>query len=322
MGLFKKIKEKISVKKNKYEKGLNKSSLTFAKEIKKLNKKYQSINSEYIEDLQSVLISSDLSMDLVLSITKKISDKEFKEWDFDKLRDYLFQIMRDIYKNDDKKNSLNVKEGRTNVILVVGVNGSGKTTSIAKLANLVLEDNKKVLLVAADTFRAGAIEQLDNWAKKLNVDIVKPSKPNQDPASVVFDGLAKAKQDNYDLVIIDTAGRLQNKINLMKELEKINKIIQRAIPKAPHETLLVLDAITGQNGISQADNFLDSTKVTGVILTKMDGTARGGIALAIKHKLNIPIKFIGLGEKLEDLQEFDIDLYLEGLIQGFNNDEE
>ena len=198
------------------------------------------------------------------------------------------------------------KEGLT-VILMVGVNGAGKTTTIAKLAYRMLQEGKKVVLAAGDTFRAGAVDQLAVWADRLEVPVVK-GKEGGDPSAVVFDAIKKAKEMNAD-----TAGRLQNKVNLMHELEKTNRIIQREIPDGPHETLLVIDATTGQNGVSQASEFSKITNVTGIVLTKMDGTAKGGIVLSIKDQLNIPVKFIGLGEKLDDLQEFDLEQYIYGL---------
>ena len=198
--------------------------------------------------------------------------------------------------------------------MFVGVNGVGKTTTIAKLAWKMKEEGKKVLLVAADTFRAGAVEQLRFWSEKVGVDFYGKEE-GSDPASVVYDGCMKAKSEAYDVVLIDTAGRLQNKVNLMKELEKINKVIQGIIEGGPHETLLVIDATTGQNGISQAKAFQEITNITGIVLTKLDGTAKGGIVLAIKEQLGLPVKFIGLGERKEDLQVFDIEKYIYGLFK-------
>ena len=211
------------------------------------------------------------------------------------------------------------KEGPT-VLLFVGVNGVGKTTSIGKIAYKLKQEGKKVLLIAGDTFRAGAIEQLEEWSKITGADIVK--KEGADPASVVYDGLEKAKNENYDVVLIDTAGRLQNKVNLMNELSKINKVIENNVGGAPHETLLVIDATTGQNGISQAKSFKEITNITGIILTKLNGTARGGIVLAIKEMVGIPVKYIGLGEKKEDLKIFDIEKYIYGLFKGLGDKDE
>ena len=201
-------------------------------------------------------------------------------------------------------------EGPT-AILFVGVNGVGKTTTIGKMAYKLKNEGKKVMLVAGDTFRAGAVEQLIEWGERVGVDVV--SSTSKDPSSVMYDGLEKAKTDNYDVVLIDTAGRLQNKENLMRELEKVNRVIQNLIPDAPHETLLVIDATTGQNGISQAKSFKEITNITGVVLTKLDGTAKGGIVLAIKETVGLPVKYVGLGEGMDDLEKFDIEKYIYGL---------
>ena len=214
-------------------------------------------------------------------------------------------------------NKINYASDGPTIILFVGVNGAGKTTTIGKIAYKLKEEGKKVLIVAGDTFRAGATEQLVEWANKIKVDIV--AKEAKDPVSVMYDGVNKAKEENYDVVLIDTAGRLQNKINLMKELEKVNKVIGKLIPNAPHETLLVIDATTGQNGISQAKSFKEITDITGIVLTKLDGTAKGGIVLAIKDSTGIPVKFVGLGEKKEDLRTFDIEKYIYGLFKGMEN---
>ena len=203
---------------------------------------------------------------------------------------------------------------------VVGVNGAGKTTTIGKIAYKLKNEGKKVLMVAGDTFRAGAVDQLAEWAHNIDVDIVY--RENADPVSVMYDGVSKAKNENYDVVLIDTAGRLQNKVNLMKELEKVNKVIGKLIEGAPHETLLVVDATTGQNGISQAKSFKEITNITGVVLTKLDGTAKGGIVLAIKESTGIPVKFVGLGERKEDLRVFDIEKYIYGLFKGMEDDDE
>ena len=202
---------------------------------------------------------------------------------------------------------INFSNNGPTVILMVGVNGVGKTTTIAKLAYNLKNDGKKVLLVAADTFRAGAIEQIKSWADNIDVDILTTN--SKDPSSVVFDGVKKAKDEAYDVVLIDTAGRLQNKVNLMQELAKINKVIKMHIPDAPHETLLVIDATTGQNGISQAKSFMEITDISGIVLTKLDETAKGGIVLAIKEEIGIPVKFVGLGEKIDDLEKFDIEKF-------------
>lgn len=229
--------------------------------------------------------------------------------------DIIIDEMFIIYVNNDIiVNKINYADTNPTVILFVGVNGVGKTTSIGKIAYRLKNQGKKVLLVAGDTFRAGAVEQINEWGSRVGCDVV--SKETQDASSVIYDGLTKAKEENYDVVLIDTAGRLQNKVNLMNELDKINKVIGKLVPNAPHETLLVIDATTGQNGISQAKSFKEITNITGIVLTKLDGTAKGGIVLAIKEKVGIPVKFIGLGEKEEDLRVFDIEKYIYGLFGG------
>ncbi|RUO86798.1 signal recognition particle-docking protein FtsY [Spiroplasma endosymbiont of Megaselia nigra] len=324
MGFFQKLKAKREEKKQiKLEKALLKTRLTFSNDIKKLAHKYKEYDDQYLEELEEILIASDMGMNMVLQITNQIRKKVRKGWSIDDTNDYLVEVIMDLYNDPkSKQNKLNIKDQRLNVILMVGVNGAGKTTTIAKLTKQFLDQKKKVLLVAGDTFRAGAVEQLNQWAERLNVNIVKPLKEGQDPASVIYDGLVKGKKEQVDIIIIDTAGRLQNKVNLMNELNKINRIIQREIPDAPHETLLVIDGVTGQNGISQAKNFSEVTDVSGIVLTKMDGTAKGGVVLAIKGQLNIPVKLIGLGEQPTDLQEFDIEQYIYNLTKDlFNKDE-
>lgn len=324
MGFFQRLKAKREEKKQvKLEKALRKTRLTFSNDIKKLANKYKEYDDEYLEDLEAILIASDMGMNMVLQITDQIRKKVQKGWSIDDTNDYLVEVIMDLYNDPkSKQNQLNLKDNRLNVILMVGVNGAGKTTTIAKLAKQFLDQGKTVLLVAGDTFRAGAVEQLNQWAMRLKVNIVKPVKEGQDPASVIYDGLIKAKNEQVDVVIIDTAGRLQNKVNLMNELDKIKRIIKREISDAPHETLLVIDGVIGQNGISQAKNFSEVTNVTGIVLTKMDGTAKGGVVLAIKDQLNIPVKLIGLGEQPEDLQEFDIEQYIYNLTKDlFNHDE-
>ena len=262
---------------------------------------------------------ADIGVNTVMKIIERLKKRVKKEniQSPEDLKDIIVDEMFIIYVNNDIiVNKINyAKEGPT-VILFVGVNGAGKTTTIGKLACKLKEEGKKVLMVAGDTFRAGATEQLIEWSKKTNCDIVY--KDGADPVSVMYDGTSKAKEENYDVVLIDTAGRLQNKINLMKELEKINKVIGKQVPGAPHETLLVLDATTGQNGISQAKNFKEITDITGIVLTKLDGTAKGGIVLGVKDETGIPVKYIGLGETKEDLKVFDIEKYIYGLFKGID----
>lgn len=323
MGFFKQIKEKLvgqSAKQNeKYIAGLDKSSTTFSDRINELAARFREINDDYFEELENILIMADVGVTMVMKIVDEIKTEVRLQniTDPKEINEIIIDKMFVIYANESiistKMNY--AKEGLT-VILMVGVNGAGKTTTIAKLANrIVKEEGKKVIVAAGDTFRAGAIDQLDVWAKRVGVDIVKGVEGG-DPASVVFDALKVAKEKQMDVLICDTAGRLQNKVNLMKELEKMNRIIQREVPAGPHETLLVIDATTGQNGVSQAKEFSKITDITGLVLTKMDGTAKGGIVLSIKDTLNLPVKFIGLGEKVEDLQEFDLEQYIYGLCKN------
>ncbi len=323
MGLFKFLKEKFSKKPkddtNKYVKGMEKSRANFASKLDSLSKKYKSVNQEYFENLEEILIEADVGVNLSIRIIEEVVEesKEQNITDPKSINELVVDKMFLGYatKGGNIHNEIQfIKDGPT-VLLVAGVNGVGKTTTIAKLAYRYIKQGKKVMLCAADTFRAGAVEQLTVWANRLNCPIVF-GKPNSDPASVAFDGARKAKEQNIDLLIVDTAGRLQNKQNLMLELSKISRVLSKEIPNAPHEAFLVIDATTGQNGLSQAKEFLDCIKLTGIVITKMDGTSKGGIILAIRDTLGISVRFIGLGEKMEDLEEFDLDKYLYGLCLG------
>ncbi|MBR1718061.1 MAG: signal recognition particle-docking protein FtsY [Bacilli bacterium] len=318
MGLFDKFKnafKKEEVKETKeYEVGLEKTRREFTSKLNLLNMKHTIIDEEYYEELESILISADIGVNTVISFIDKLKHRVKKEniTSVNDLKEVIVDEMFIIYvQNEIIVNKINFNDKGPTVILFVGVNGVGKTTSIGKMASKLKNDGKKVLLVAADTFRAGAIEQLHEWGNRIGVDVV--SGESADPSSVVFDGVTKAKNEGYDVVLIDTAGRLQNKVNLMNELDKMNKVIGKIIDGAPHETLLVIDATTGQNGISQAKSFKEITNITGIILTKLDGTAKGGIVLAIKESVGIPVKYIGLGEGVEDLKVFDIEKYIYGL---------
>ena len=309
-------------KKNKlgtYISGLSKSNDSFIAAIKQLQNKHNKIDEEFFEGLEEILIMSDISIKLVNIIineckkevrTENISDPKLIT---EIIADKLFTIYT---ANSIVDTSLNIESNRLNIILLVGVNGCGKTTSISKIANKLILQGKKVLIAAADTFRAAAVEQLEIWSSKIGADIIKPNLNETDPAAVVYKALEKGINENYDVLIIDTAGRLQNKVNLMSELAKINKIITNKIPDGPHESLLVLDATTGQNGIMQAKIFKESTPLTGIILTKMDGTSKGGIVLTIKDEIGLAVKYIGMGEKLSDLVEFDLETYIYGLMKG------
>ena len=304
---------------NKYVAGLDKVGSSFSQRIKEMQSKYNKIDEDFFDELEEVLIMSDISIELVMDIIDEIK-KEVKIENVQNpelISEIIADKMFSIYANKSIiDTTLNVQDDRLNIFIMVGVNGAGKTTSIAKLAHKYKQEGKKIIIAAGDTFRAGAVEQLNVWAKRIGVDIVKPVKNGADPASVVYDAVNKAKQGKYDLLIIDTAGRLQNKVNLMNELGKISNIIKKEVPNGPHESLLVLDATTGQNGVSQAKSFKNVTPLTGIILTKMDGTSKGGIILTIKDKLDLAVKMIGLGEGLEDLQEFDLDLFIYGMMKG------
>ena len=318
MGLFnfKNIFKKDKKEVESYEKGLEKTRKEFTSKLNLLTLKHNKINEEYFEELEEILIGADIGVNTVMDFIDKLKKRVKHEniMNANELKEIIVDEMFIIYVgNEIIVNKINYAEEGPTVLLFVGVNGVGKTTTIGKIAYKLKNEGKKVLLVAGDTFRAGAVEQLNEWGERLNCDTVY--KENADPASVIFDGLTKAKNENYDVVLIDTAGRLQNKDNLMKELEKINKVIGNIIPNAPHETLLVIDATTGQNGISQAKSFKEITNITGIVLTKLDGTAKGGIVLAIKESVGIPVKYIGLGEAKEDLKVFDIENYIYGLFK-------
>ncbi len=342
MGLFKKVKAKFSKnttsdkskavlkaekkslkatrkvhKTNKYVAGMTKSSSNFSRALKLLYKKSE-INEEFFENLEEMLIMNDISMNIVM----EISDAVRQEITLNKISDpsAINEIIVDKmflnYANQKhSQTTLNINPNGLSIILMVGINGVGKTTTIAKLTHKFNQENKKVTLVAGDTFRAGAVKQLNVWAERLNVECINPQKAHQDPPSVIFDGIIAAQNNNSDILICDTAGRLQNKVNLMNELSKIRRVIAKKAPHATVETLLVLDATTGQNGINQARVFQESAKVDGIVLTKMDGSSKGGIILTIKDLLNIDVKFIGLGERVEDLAEFDLFEFINGLTQ-------
>ena len=327
MGLISFLKDKFSKKKTEenkdveaYSEGMSKSRQNFSNKLNSLSKKYKKVNQEYFDSLEEILIESDVGVNLSLRVIEEVLEKSKaqKIYDSEEINELLIETLFEGYQNKGEyQNDLSFKDGPT-VLLVAGVNGVGKTTTIAKLAYRYINQGKKILLVAADTFRAGATEQLQIWADRLGISLVKGA-PNADPASVTYDGVKKAKNDGVDLVIIDTAGRLQNKQNLMNELAKIKRVCGKEIEGAPQETFLIIDATTGQNGVVQAKAFKEVTDVTGVVITKMDGTSKGGIILAIRDELGIPVRFIGLGEKMEDLKEFDLDSYLYGLCVGNEN---
>ena len=318
MGLFDKIK-KVFVTKEKedkvYDEGLKKSRNEFVSQLSNLSKKYKNISEDYFEELENILIMADIGVNTVMNFVDKLRDRVKKEHitDSEILKEIIVDELLIMYvDNGVVSTKINI-DSNPSVILFVGVNGVGKTTTIGKMASKYRKEGKKVMLIAGDTFRAGAVEQIVEWGKRT--DCYVEYSTNKDPSSVIYDGLVKATNENYDIVLVDTAGRLQNKVNLMNELEKINKVIKKVITDAPHETLLVIDATTGQNGISQAKSFKEITDITGIVLTKLDGTAKGGIVIAIKEEVGIPVKLIGLGEREEDLKVFDIEKYIYGLFK-------
>ena len=334
MSFFSKLKDKFIKKEEKevkeekeslevYDKGLTKSRNTFSSRLLDLTNRYSKVNEEYFEELEEILIMADIGVNTVMNfmekLRKRVKDEKITDPEF--LKEVIVDELFIIYVSGEVL-STNLKRNETNptVYLFVGVNGVGKTTTIAKLASKEKEKNRKVLLIAGDTFRAGATKQLKEWSERIGVDFYGKSE-GVDPASVIYEGLEYAINNNIDTVLIDTAGRLQNKTNLMMELEKINRVIKKLIDRAPDETLLVIDATTGQNGISQAKAFKEITDLTGIILTKLDGTAKGGIVLAIKEEVNLPVKYIGLGETAKDLQEFDIEKYIYSLFKDFMEEE-
>lgn len=303
----------------RYDKGLAKSRKGFGAKINALLANFRHVDEDFFDDLEETLIEADVGYETAMNISDELRD-EVKLRNAKKksdVSDAIIERLVNLYEESGKgeDNALHFAKQGSTVFLFVGVNGVGKTTTIGKLAHRYKEEGKKVLLAAGDTFRAGAIEQLAEWGRRVGVDVVK--KPEQsDPAAVVYDAVVKAKQENYDILLVDTAGRLQNKVNLMKELDKIKRVITREIPDAPHEVLLALDATTGQNALTQAKQFKEVTDVTGIVLTKLDGTARGGIVLAIRNELKLPVKLVGLGEQMDDLRDFDPQEFVIGLFKG------
>ncbi|MGX8851785.1 signal recognition particle-docking protein FtsY [Amedibacillus sp. YH-ame10] len=318
MGIFSKLKKSFQSKSDgdRYLSGLDKSKKSFSERIRKLALGFTGVDEEFLEDLMIALLEADIGIKTAQKIVDEVENRAMdqKLKSFDEISECLVEVMRDMYVSHEDKEFQKNEDGPT-VILMVGVNGSGKTTTTAKLTKLFQEEGGKVVLAAADTFRAGAIDQLATWAQRLDVPCIK-GKEGGDPSATLVDACRYANEQHMDYLIGDTAGRLQNKANLMNELGKMKRVIEREIPGAPHEVWLVLDATTGQNGISQAQIFLETTNVTGIILTKLDGTAKGGIVIAIRDLLGLPVKYIGLGEKVDDLRPFDIDSYLYGMCEG------
>ena len=326
MGIFSifKIKKK-KEEASKYRIGMEKTRKSSAfSRLANLFKSHSQIDDDLFDELEEIFVMADIGVDTVVKFIDELkNDERVKGLSSAKdLQPIIIDKMFDIYlKGEVVNTNLNFNKSGLSVFLFVGVNGTGKTTTIAKIASKLKSEGKKVLVAAGDTFRAGASEQLEVWGKRIGFEVVTKDY-GSDPSSVIYDAISKAKKENYDVLLCDTAGRLQTKVNLMKELEKIKKVISREVEGAPQDTLLVIDATTGQNGLSQAKAFIEATEVTGVVLTKLDGTAKGGIVLAIRDMYNIPIKFVGLGEKVEDLEYFDIEKYVYGLFAEMIDDEE
>jgi fused signal recognition particle receptor len=329
MSFFKKLKDKITKQTDsvteKFKDGLTKTRDSFAGKMNDLVARYRKVDEDFFEELEELLISADVGVTTVMDLIDelKLEVKRRNIQDTKEVQSVISEKLVEIYQGDNESynNELNIQKDRLNVVLFVGVNGVGKTTTIGKLAHKLKSEGNKVLLAAGDTFRAGAIEQLEVWGERVGVDVIKQSE-GSDPAAVMYDAVQAAKARKVDVLLCDTAGRLQNKVNLMKELEKVKRVIEKEIPGAPHEVLLVLDATTGQNAMTQAKQFSQATDVSGIVLTKLDGTAKGGIVLAIKGELDIPVKLVGLGEKMDDLQEFNTEQYVYGLFSGIIEEQE
>ena len=315
--------ESVSVS-EKFKDGLSKTRNQFTSKVNDLVAKYRKVDEDFFEELEDLLLQADVGVDTVMELMDalrfEVKRKNIK--DTAGIQSVISEKLVEIYESGEQEfNGLSIQESGLTVILFVGVNGVGKTTTIGKLAHRLKQQGKTVMLAAGDTFRAGAIEQLQVWGDRVGVDVIKQSE-GSDPAAVMYDAVRAAKSRGVDVLICDTAGRLQNKVNLMNELQKVHRVIEREVPGAPHEVLLALDATTGQNALIQAQAFKEATNVTGIVLTKLDGTAKGGIVLAIRNKLHIPVKFVGLGEKIDDLQPFDTEKYVYGLFaEGLEQEE-
>ncbi|ASV65981.1 signal recognition particle-docking protein FtsY [Cytobacillus sp. FSL W7-1323] len=319
MSFFKRLKEKITSQTDtvteKFKDGLSKTRDNFSGKVNDLVARYRKVDEDFFEELEEILIQADVGFDTVMTLVEelKMEVKRKNIQDPKEVHAVISEKLIDIYERAGESSAdLNIQDDGLTVMLFVGVNGVGKTTTIGKLAHKLKGEGKKVMLAAGDTFRAGAIEQLEVWGERVGVEVIKQG-AGSDPAAVMFDAVQAAKSRKADVLICDTAGRLQNKVNLMKELEKVKRVIEREVPGAPHEVLLALDATTGQNAMVQAKTFKEATNVTGIVLTKLDGTAKGGIVLAIRNELEIPVKLVGLGEKMDDLQTFNAEQYVYGL---------
>lgn len=320
MSFFKKLKESIASKTEsvttKFKEGLEKTRKGLVEKVSDLITRRKKIDEAFYEELEEILIGADVGVATVMNLIDdlRVEVRQRKIEDAAELQPVLSEKLIELLRGD-ASNKLTMNPNGMTVILFVGVNGVGKTTTIGKLAYRFKQEGKSVLLAAGDTFRAGAIEQLEVWGQRVGVDVIK-QQAGSDPAAVMYDAVQAAKQRNVDVLLCDTAGRLQNKTNLMEELNKIFRVIRREIPDAPHEVLMVLDATTGQNALSQAKLFGEKSGVTGLVLTKLDGTAKGGIVIAIRQELSLPVKLVGLGEKMEDLEEFDSEQFVHALFAG------
>ena len=301
---------------SKFKEGLAKTRNTFTSKVNDLVARYRKVDEDFFEELEELLLQADVGFETVMELMDKLRFEVQRQniKDTEGIQAIISEKLVEIYENGEEQLAdLNIQpNGELTVILFVGVNGVGKTTTIGKLAHRLKSEGRNVMLAAGDTFRAGAIDQLQVWGDRVGCEVIKQSE-GSDPAAVMYDAIRAAKNRGADVLICDTAGRLQNKVNLMNELEKVHRVISREVPNAPHEVLLALDATTGQNALVQAQTFKEATNVTGIVLTKLDGTAKGGIVLAIRNKLNIPVKYVGLGEKMDDLQPFDAERYVYGL---------
>lgn len=327
MSFFKRLRESISSKAeavtSKFRDGLAKTRDAFVGQVTDLFTRRKKIDEAFFEELEEILIGADVGVNTVMELIDELRAevKKRRIEDPAELQPILSEKLVQLLKGSGEPVELNVQPSGITVILFVGVNGVGKTTTIGKLAWRFKQQGKSVLMAAGDTFRAGAIEQLEVWGQRVGVDVIRQD-AGSDPAAVMYDAVQEAKRRQVDVLLCDTAGRLQNKANLMEELSKIHRVIQREIPGAPHETLLVLDAATGQNALQQAKLFGEKSGVSGLVLTKLDGTAKGGIVIAIRHELSLPVKFVGLGEGMDDLQEFDAEQFVHALFAGLVSDSE
>lgn len=333
MSFFQKLKNKFSNTSNetdqqtpeKYKEGLKKTRTSFSDRMNNLMARYRKVDEDFFEELEEVLIASDVGVNTVMDLVDELRMEAKRQniKDSIQLKDVISEKLVEIYQGDEDEQpqKLKMNDDGLTIYLFVGVNGVGKTTSIGKLAYKLKQEGKKVVMAAGDTFRAGAIEQLQVWGERTGVEVIRHN-AGSDPAAVIYDGIKAAQARCADVLLCDTAGRLQNKVNLMNELNKVHRVIEREVPGAPHEVLLVLDATTGQNALAQAKTFQETANVSGIVLSKLDGTAKGGIVLAIRNEMKIPVKFVGLGEQMEDLQEFDPNAFVYGLFADLMQDEE